>query len=93
MIEVCAGSARLSKTFRKLGLRAMAIDKTTSRGCGAEILVLDLTFDSQLQLLLDIITAEKDRIAPPCGTASRARERPIKTTLLKKQTGTTTVED
>ena len=90
VIEVCAGSARLSKTCRKLGLRAMAIDKTTSRGCGTEILVLDLTIDSQLQLLLDIITAEKDRIvmvfiAPPCGTASRARERPIKTTLLKNR--------
>ena len=90
VIEICAGSARLSKTCRKIGLRAMAIDKITSRGCGTEILVMDLTDDLQFQLLLDIINAERHRIimifiAPPCGTASRARERPIKRSLLKNR--------
>ena len=42
----------------------------------------------QLQILFDIIKAEKDRllmifVAPPCGTASRARSRPIKASLLR----------
>jgi len=51
-------------------------------------MVLDLTIGSQLQLLLNIISAERERIlmifiAPPCGTASRARGRPIKSSLLR----------
>eukprot|EP00435_Cladocopium_sp_Y103_P017720 s5862_g4.t1 len=88
VIEICAGSARLTKTCRKLGLRGLAVDKTTDRSCGIDIMILDLTISSQLQLLLDIIRAERDRIlmifiAPPCGTASRARGRPIKSSLLR----------
>ena len=88
VIEVCAGSARLTKTCRKLGLRGLAVDKVTERSCGIDIMVLDLTVASQLQLLLDIVEAEKSRIlmifiAPPCGTASRARGRPIKSSLLR----------
>ena len=87
VIEICAGSARLTKTCRKLGIRGLAVDKITSRSCGIDIMTLDLTVPSQLQLLLDIIKAERDRllmvfIAPPCGTASRARGRPIKSSLL-----------
>ena len=88
VIEICAGSARLTKTCRKLGLRGIAVDKHTERSCGIDVMVLDLSVDSQLQLLLDIIKAEHDRIlmvfvAPPCGTASRARSRPIKSSLLR----------
>ena len=88
VIEVCAGSARLTKTCRKLGLRGLAIDKITSRSCGIDIMTLDLTVRAQLQLLLDIIAAEKDKlllvfIASPCGTASRARGRPIRSSLLR----------
>ena len=87
VVEICAGSARLTKTFRKMGVRALAVDRTRERSCGTDIMVLDLTNANQLQLLLDILHAERDRlllvfIAPPCGTASRARGRPIKTSLL-----------
>ena len=90
IVEICAGSARLTKSCRKLGLRALAIDKSVDRSCGTDIMVLDLTIPAQLQLLLDIISAEKDRlllvfIAPPCGTASRARGRPIKSSLLQRE--------
>ena len=51
-------------------------------------MTMDLTDPSQLQLLLDIIEAEKDKlllmfIAPPCGKASRARGCPIRASLLK----------
>ena len=51
-------------------------------------MTLDLKVPSQLQLLLDLIVAERDDlllvfIAPPCGTASRARGRPIKSSLLR----------
>ena len=88
VVEICAGSARLTKTCRRLSLRGLAIDRSKERSCGTDILVLDLTIQSQLQLLLDILKAERDKlllvfIAPPCGTASRARGRPIKTSLLR----------
>ena len=74
VIEVCAGSTHLTKTYKKLELH---------------IMTLDLTVPSQLQLLLDLIVAERDKlllvfIAPPCGT-SRARGRPIESLLLHRR--------
>ena len=87
VVEICAGSARLTKTVRAKGMRGLAIDKTKSRGCGTEIMVLDLTLEHDLRILLQLLRSESKRIAlvfisPPCGTASKARERPIKTSLL-----------
>ena len=46
VIEICAGSARLTKTCRKLGLRGIAVDKHTERSCGIDVMVLDLSVDS-----------------------------------------------
>ena len=40
VVEICTGSARLTKTVRAKGIRGLAIDKTKSRGCGTEIMVL-----------------------------------------------------
>ena len=50
-------------------------------------MVLDLTLEHDLRILLQLLRSESKRIAlvfisPPCGTASKARERPIKTSLL-----------
>ena len=64
MIEICAGTARLSKTIRAKGMRALAIDKSKSRGCGTDIMVLDLTVTNDLNLLLQIISAESDQSFP-----------------------------
>lgn len=88
ILEICAGTARLSATARKQGLRALAIDKRKARSCGTEIMLLDLSIPEQLESLLTIIRTEAHRIllvfiSPPCGTASRARERPIKSSLLR----------
>ena len=87
VVEICAGSARLTKTVRAKGMRGLAIDKTKSRGCGTEIMVLDLTLEQDLRILLQLLRSESKCIAlvfisPPCGTASKARERPIKASLL-----------
>lgn len=51
-------------------------------------MILDLSVPSELETLLNIIKIEHDRIllvfiSPPCGTASRAREKPIKSSLLR----------
>eukprot|EP00435_Cladocopium_sp_Y103_P046770 s357_g13.t1 len=87
VVEICAGTARLTKTVRARGIRGLAIDKTKDRGCGTDIMILDLTVEHDLNLLLQILTAEKDKIllafiSPPCGAASKARERPIDEALL-----------
>lgn len=80
IVEICAGSAKLSKASLDHGFMALAIDHKTTRSCGVAIQVWDLEDPHQLQLLLDFLNAEHDRIAmawmaPACGTASRARER------------------
>ena len=82
MVEICAGTAMLTKTVRKRGIRGLAVDKSKDRGCGTEIFL-----DNDVQLLIQILSTEASRIAgvfisQPCGTASKARERPVKTSLL-----------
>ena len=82
ILEICAGSARLTKAARGQGFRGVAIDHTNKRSCGVDICIFDLTDPAQLEDLLEYIRRDADRIAliwvaPPCGTASRARERPI----------------
>ena len=82
ILEVCAGSARLTKIARAAGFKGVAMDHSTKRSCGVDICVFDLTDPSQLSDLLEYITRDADRIAliwiaPSCGTASRARERPF----------------
>ena len=92
VVEICAGTARLTKTMRAHGIRGLATDKSRDRGCGTDIMILDLTVEHDLKLLFQILRAEAGRtalvfISLPCGTASKARERPIKSSLLfgKKQ--------
>ncbi len=82
ILEICAGSARLTKTARAFGFKGDAVDHSIKRCCGVDISVFDLTDSAQLNDLLEYIRKDSDRIAlvwiaPPCGTASRARERPI----------------
>ncbi|CAE7717441.1 unnamed protein product [Symbiodinium sp. CCMP2592] len=81
VIEIFAGTARLSTACQKLGFRTLAIDKSTARG-RFPIQRLDLTDADDLCILLVIIRLEAANIvwihcAPPCGTASAARSRPI----------------
>ena len=81
VIEVFAGTARLSQACQAAGFRTLAIDKSSGRSKFA-IHRLDLTQVADLQALLDIITLEADHLelvhlAPPCGTSSAARNKPI----------------
>ena len=82
IIELCAGSARLTKAARTMGFKGVAVDHSDKRSCGIDICIFDLTDNTQLSNLLDYIRKDASRIpliwaAPSCGTASRARERPI----------------
>ena len=82
VLEIFAGSCRLSKACRNVGLEAVAVDHTTSRSEQFPIFQVDVTDETGLHQLEAFIDVEKDSIlhghfAPSCGTASRARGRPI----------------
>ena len=79
-LELFAGTARLTKCFGQSGFKAMAFDKTSKRSEGQSVLEYDLSNKEEVNSLLSFIELNADRIAlihlaPPCGTASRARER------------------
>ena len=80
IIEICAGSARLSKVAHQCGFRTMAVDHSTARSCGFPICVFDLTDPDDLERMVQFIEESADSIlgiwmAPSCGTCSRAREK------------------
>ena len=79
-LEVFAGSANLSEAMRRKGLLVHAVDDKPRRRSKVSIHVLDLTRDNDVDVLLDMATHANigsAHFAPPCGTASKARERPL----------------
>ena len=83
VIEIFAGSARLTAAIRDAGMAGVAVDHDKSRSSGPHIALYDLNDRSQFDALVEFVRLEKHRIiwvhfAPSCGTASRARERPLK---------------
>eukprot|EP00435_Cladocopium_sp_Y103_P061907 s913_g23.t1 len=82
IVEVCAGSARLTKVARDAGFHGLAIDHTQLRSCGIDICIFELEDSVQVDQLCNFIEEEADNIAaiwiaPSCGTASKARERKL----------------
>ena len=81
-VELCAGTGILSKTASKAGFRTLAVDNNRVRAPSKSTVMLDLANPFQVDQLLELLDSERDRlavvfIAPPCGTASRARERKL----------------
>ena len=75
VVELCAGTAILSKTAAARGFRTMPVDNNSRRAPGKNVLRIDLADPKAVAQLLEIIQCERDRvamvfIAPPCGTAS-----------------------
>lgn len=80
IIEICAGSARLSKVAHQCGFRTMAVDHSTARSLGFPICVFDLTDPDDLERIVEFMEELADSIlgiwiAPSCGICSRAREK------------------
>ena len=79
-IELCSGSGVLSKAMRARGFRAMEVDNSSRRAPGKAVLRLDLSSASDCKAVADLLRASPDTVAmlfaaPPCGTASMAREK------------------
>ena len=82
IVEICAGSARLTRVAREAGFHGLAIDHSSSRSCGIDICIFELEDQTQVDELCKFLEEEADNvaavwIAPSCGTASRARERKL----------------
>lgn len=78
VLEIFAGTARLTRAVRDAGMSAMAIDKDANRAQSVHIANYDLNDPDQLAALCDFIGKHYHLIlwahfAPSCGTASRAR--------------------
>ena len=74
IVEVFAGKARLSKFLRRHGFQVISIDHRPSKT--APILILDITCPKQCRVLDELIHRGNllyVHFAPPCGTASAAR--------------------
>ena len=80
-LELFAGTARLTATLRNAGFSALGVDRPAGKTRTVGPCVrLDQTQVEAQRIVLDIIKAGRVlyvHMAPPCGTASRAREKPI----------------
>ena len=76
-LELCAGTAMLSRCFREAGVPVMPIDHQHNRHHPlAKVCNLSLTEDSTWSFLSDLVrdhTILFVHAAPPCGTCSMAR--------------------
>lgn len=82
-VEIFAGTARLSKAAREIGMEALPVDKTAARSTQIHIAQYDVSEPEQLAALMEVLENEKHRIAavhlaPACGTASKAREKKLR---------------
>ena len=74
-VEIFSGTAVLSRALFASGFAALAVDHQP-RSALMPPVRLDLSVEAQQSLLLDRLKASLPaalHIAPPCGTASRAR--------------------
>ena len=76
-MEVFCGSGRLTASVRKLGVvEAIGIDHTLSKRLQAPAIKLDLNSPNGREVLMNMMESDSVmwiHFAPPCGTASRAR--------------------
>ena len=80
-VEIFAGSAKLSKAADNRGFRVLSVDHSHNKHRPQhDILLMDLSDTSShcglMQNLEEDVPAAM-HMAPPCGTCSRARERPV----------------
>lgn len=87
-LELCCGTAGLSAEMHALGCDALGIDFTRNPSKPkSAILIADLSDIQGQSLVLDIVAnanVEAVHAGPPCGTASKAREKRIDKRLLEQ---------
>ena len=85
-IEFCCGSAALSAAAQKAGFQVFPIDHAHNRfRPKASIVQIDLSDEASIDVVVCMINFLKPRwlhFGLPCGTCSRARERPVAAALV-----------
>jgi hypothetical protein len=80
-LELFAGSGKLTRTFKRKAVKCTAVDNLRNKNASlVPCLKLDLTVAADQKHILQLLASGRIRfvwMAPPCGTASRARERPL----------------
>ena len=80
-IELCAGSATLSAALKARGFQVVPVDHGSNRHRQHVACVqIDLTSDYAMCLIEDLLVSGQVKychLAPPCGTATKARERRV----------------
>ena len=80
-IECCCGSAKLSFSLKDLGFSVYPIDHSRNRHKPrCKVILLDLLNEYHLEIFWDLLDDPNVfyvHWAPPCGTASKARELPL----------------
>ena len=78
-LEVFCGRGRISVACRDLGMSVIPVDHKPK--CpDLQVVFLDLCKADDLQIFLEVVTTANvlsAHFAPVCGTASRAREKPL----------------
>ena len=86
--ELCAGSAGLSLALHRCGFKVCPVDHQHNRHIQkVPVLVLDLSRESGWDILYEMLENERllyVHCAPPCGTATRAREKRVPERLRKR---------
>ena len=80
VVELFAGTATPSSSLRKAGFQVLAVDKSSGRNPSVKLVELDVTtVNGQTVLLQTLLSANIAYFhgAPPCGTASKARDKPL----------------
>lgn len=78
-VELFAGKATLSRALIQSGFEVLSIDHVSDSPM-APIVVLDLTTSSGQTILWEILASDRlfsAHLGLPCGTSSKARERPV----------------
>ena len=82
IVEIFAGTAKVTAELRKIGMSsALGTDHIRHKQAAAQVVVADLATEEGVSLLMQWLADEHVVglfIAPPCGSASRARSIPLK---------------
>ena len=79
-VEIFAGKATLSRAMIQTGFEVISIDHVADSPM-APIVSLDLTTSSGQKILWAILSNDRTHMGLPCGTPSRARDRPVAASL------------
>ena len=83
-VEIFAGKGSLSRAMVQAGFSVLSIDHENN-GAVVPLVMLDLTTPSGVKILWDILASPSlmaIHVGLPCGTASRARDRPVAPALI-----------